>query len=325
MEQADTRVILLADDGPDFGLGHVKRLEYLQQVLEPSIRAKTRLISRDTHPPDEPEDRLRKEFWQIICEELSLLRPRLCVFDLSYSSWDPVWGHLIHSIPACTKLVGIDVPRVWMNRFHHVVHPGIGKSEGQGEYPNWHGGPEWVLAQRNPTWSPNTGTPKMTVTTGSQAFNSFRPWLERELASLSEYGIEISWVVGKHNDEQLGYLQTVGNSISYVDDSQLSERFLGSSLVVTRFGVTAFELTARGIPTIILPGWSDEEEEEVFELERAGVALVARSYAEVTELARDLAHSHSLQSKLSNLGKDYFKLKESHPLSILVAELLDKT
>jgi len=180
------------------------------------------------------------------------------------------------------------------------------------------------MAHRSPSWSPGNGVPKITVTTGSQAFDFFRPWLDHELASLSEVGIEVSWVVGKHSENQLDSLNFAEGSISYVDDSQLNERFSSSNLVITRFGVTAFELAARGVPTIILPGWSDAESEEVFELERAGVALVARSNGEVASLTQNLANDPDLQAKLSILGKEYFKLEKSHPLSLLVSQLVEE-
>ena len=324
MGQIDSTVILLADDGPDFGLGHVRRMEYLQQVLEPPIREKSRLISRENHPPNTADNGLRRQFWQGVHEEISSAKPSLCVFDLSYSNWEPVWGDLVNSLPASAKTIGIDVPREWMHRFDYVIHPGVGKSAGSEDFSNWQGGPEWVLAHRSPSWSPTSGTPKITVTTGSQAFDFFRPWLVHELASLSEAGTEVSWVVGKHSENQIDSLNSAENRISYVDDFQLNERFLNSNLVITRFGVTAFELTARGVPTIILPGWSDGEGEEVSELERAGVALVARSNGEVAKLAHNLALDRSLQTKLSNLGKDYFKLEESHPLSILVSQLVEE-
>jgi UDP-N-acetylglucosamine:LPS N-acetylglucosamine transferase len=211
-----------------------------------------------------------------------------------------------------------------MHRFDYLIHPGVGKPEGSENFPNWQGGPEWVLAHRSPAWCPSHGTPKITVTTGSQAFDFFRPWLEDELASLSEVGIEVSWVVGKHSENQIDSLNIAEGPISYVDDFRLNERFSSSNLVITRFGVTVFELTARGVPTIILPGWSDGEREEVSELERAGVALVARSNGEVATIAHNLAHDRSLQNKLSNLGKDYFKLEQSHPLSLLVSQLVEE-
>lgn len=324
MGQIDSTVILLADDGPDFGLGHVRRLEYLQKVLEPAIREKSRLISRENHPPNIANNGSRREFWQEVHEEFSSVKPGLCVFDLSYSNWEPVWGDIVNSLPSSTKSIGIDVPREWMHRFDYVIHPGVGKSAGSEDFPNWQGGPEWVLAHRSPPWSPSSGTPKITVTTGSQAFDFFRPWLEHELASLSEAGIEVSWVVGKHSGNQLDSLNSANNPIAYVDDFQLNERFSRSNLVITRFGVTAFELTARGVPTIILPGWSGGEREEVSELERAGVALVARTNGELAELAYNLANNRSFQTRLSNLGKDYFKLEKSHPLSLLVSQLVEE-
>lgn len=324
MSEVVAPIILVADEGPRFGMGHVKRLEYLYQILEPSIQRVTRLISAETHPSSFVGGGFQGQFWQEVYEVISNVRPGLCVFDLSYSSWELLWDDFAKSFLPSSKSIGIDAPQEWMHRFNFVIHPGIAKPEWSEGHSSWHGGPSWVLADRSPSWIPNNGVPKITVTTGSQAFDTFRPWLDHELARLSGVGMEISWVVGKHGESQLASLNSRNRSIAFVDDAELSERFSHSDLVITRFGVTALELTARGVPTIILPGWSEGEKDEVFELECAGIALVARSNHEVFELALHLAQNRSLQTALSTRAKEYFKLENTHPLSLLVSNLVSE-
>lgn len=324
MIPARSPVILVADDGPDFGLGHIRRLEYLHQVIEPSIRRKARLISRQTFPSSTVKDGSRRQFWQEVCDEFSALRPLLCVFDLSYSSWEPVWDRVAASIPSYAQSIGIDAPAGWRKRFDHVIHPGVAKSKIEESLGNWHGGPEWVLAERNPTWNPESGAPKLTVTTGSQAFESFHGWLSHHLCSLSDTGIEVEWVVGKHRENLIPWLNSQGRAIKYVSDTRLVERFTSSSAVLTRFGVTAFELTAKGVPTIILPGWTDSEAREVRELERSEVVLVARSESEVIQLVSRLAKDKELQLRLSRAARAYFQLPQQHPASRLVSQIVSE-
>jgi UDP-N-acetylglucosamine:LPS N-acetylglucosamine transferase len=163
------------------------------------------------------------------------------------------------------------------------------------------------------------------VTTGSQGFERFFGWLGEKLTILTDEGMEVSWVVGKHREDQMSELNSQGSPIAYVADTQLTERFTDSSVVLTRFGVTAFELTARGVPTLILPGWAAAEADEVHELARAGVVLVATSVDQVPQLAHQLASDRNLQMRLSEKARDYFKTESPHPAAKLVSQLVSRS
>lgn len=319
-----TPILLVADDGRDFGLGHVRRLEYLYRSLEPPIRKRARLISRENHPSRIVRGGRIRTFQQQVYEEISFAHPFLCVFDLSYSSWEPTWAKVAAALPPYARSIGIDAPLDWVDRFDYVIHPGIVKSESLENFSNWHGGPEWVFAARNPSWRPRSGVPTVTVTTGSQAFESFYGWLPQQLEPLNDAGIDVNWVVGKHREERIPRLNFFGSAITFVSDTLLAERFAASHVVLTRFGVTAFELTARGVPTIILPGWSKSEEREVIELERRKVALVAKSESEVGPLTHQLAEDEELQEKLSISSRDFFKLAHQHPASRLISRIVSE-
>ena len=322
MNEVGASVLLVADDGPDFGLGHLRRLEFLQKTIEPAIRKSSTLISREMYPPACRNRVGHKPFWQEVCEELASTQPLLCVFDLSFKSWETTWAEVQNMMPLSAKSIGVDVPVKWGNSFDHVIHPGIANTQLTGNLPTWHGGPEWVLAERVPHWSPRLGAPIVTVTTGSQAFESFHEWLPSQLGDLADAGIEVNWVVGKHREEQISHLNSLESSVTYVSDIFLAERFAASTVVLTRFGVTAFELTARGVPTIILPGWTEGEEREVMELERCKLALVAKSESEVGPLAHQLAEDRQAQMSLSMSSKAFFEIPHEHPASRLVSQIV---
>lgn len=321
MNEVGASVLLVADDGPDFGLGHLRRLEYLQKTLEPEIRQRSILISRETYPPACRSKLRHKPFWQEVCEEMTSIKPFLCVFDLSYTCWEQTWAQVLLAMQPSAESIAIDVPLDWVSRFDHVIHPGIVKSEFLEGLANWHGGPEWVLAKRDPTWIQQFGVPKVTVLTGSQAFESFQGWLTPQLEKLTESKVKVNWVVGKHREEKIPQLNSGGSAVTYVSDALLAARFAASTVVLTRFGVTAFESTAQGVPTIILPGWTESEEREVMAFERCGVALVAKSESEVGHLAHQLAHDMELQQALSTTSRNFFELKQEHPASRLVSQI----
>jgi hypothetical protein len=325
MTNNDPQVLLIADDGPDFGLGHVRRMEYLHDEIARSTDEACAILSREQHAAGMSSRGEVQPFWRRVCDVIARTGPALCVFDLKFSSWSEPWDHVVASMQPHSRTIGIDVPPEWSERFDHVIHPGVAELGLSASHANWHGGPGWVLVAREPRWSPVADPPRITVTTGSQGFERFFGWLDEKLTILTDDGLEVSWVVGKHREDQLSVLNSQGSPIAYVTDSQLTERFNDSSVVLTRFGVTAFELIARGVPTIILPGWAAAEADEVRELARAGVALVASSADKVPQLAHQLASDRNLQLRLSEKARDYFKIESPHPAAKLVSQIVSRS
>lgn len=319
------QVLLIADSGPDFGLGHLRRMEYLRDEITRSADIACSILSRDQHGAETSRHGELQPFWRRVCDVIATTGPALCVFDLKFSSWSEPWDDLLTSMQPHFRTIGIDVPLAWSDRFGHVVHPGVGDVGLSASPANCHGGPGWVLVAREPRWSPVAHPPRITVTTGSQGFENYFGWLEEKLTVLTDKGMEVCWVVGRHCEDQLSVLNSQGSPIAYVTDAQLTERFTHSSVVLTRFGVTAFELAARGVPTVILPGWKVAEANEVRELARAGVVLVAKSANQVPQLALRLASSRNLQIQISEKAKDYFKTESPHPAARLVSQLVSRS
>lgn len=316
------QILLVADDGPEFGLGHIRRLEYLIQALGPELRKNSFVLSRETYPPGFPTRNIVSSFSKQVCDAISAMRPALCIFDLSYTSWVDEWPSVASRIPSDTITIGVDVPPGWIENFDHVIHPGISPSEEFKRFANWHGGPEWVLADRFPRWNPKPGPPRVVVTTGSQAFGAFYHWLLPQLKVLAQERIEVSWVIGRHDKTWIEKVHTSDGGVSFVSDLDLEDRFANANVVLARFGVTAFELIGRGIPTVVLPGWALTEDNEVFELDRKGVALVVGTESEVSDSVLKLIHDLSLQESLSRAGSDLFRLNDKHPASSLISQLI---
>lgn len=318
----DPQVLLIADDGPDFGLGHIRRMEYLQDEIIRNTEIPCTILSRDRRDTGASSHREVEPFCRYVCDVIAKVQPALCVFDLKLSGWLDTWGSVKASLQPHARTVGIDVPAEWIERFDYVIHPGVAKFELSTNRANWRGGPPWVLVAREPRWNPKPGPSRVTVTTGSQDFERFFGWLDEKLTTLTDQGMEVNWVVGKHREDRLSSLNSQGGRIRYVTDIRLSERFVASSVVLTRFGVTAFELLARGVPTIILPGWTAGENNEVRELENAGVALVATTADQIPQLTLQLASDRNLQTRLSKKAEDYFSIESPHPLAKLVMQLV---
>lgn len=324
MTTNNRQVLLVADDGPDYGLGHLRRMEYLRDEIERSTEIGSAILSREQHVARTSSRGENRIFWRNVCDVVAKDQPSLCVFDLKFSSWSDSWDPVVASLPPYCKTIGIDVPSEWIEKFDYVIHPGVAGLGLSASPSNWHGGPAWTLVAREPRWNPAMAPPRVTITTGSQSFEKYFGWLGEILTALTDEGMEVSWVVGKHFEDQVADLNSLGSSITYVSDAKLSERFITSSAVLTRFGVTAFELAARGVPTIILPRWTDAESREILELARAGVVLVANTAKEVSQMAHRLATDRDLQKRLSEKARDFFGTASPHPAVKLISEIVSR-
>jgi len=293
-------------------------MECLRRACAPETQELIRLVSRHNHATRASGADEVRPFWTVVRDLIISEKPRLCVFDLKLPDWSSIWHHVRDSIPSTTHSIGVDVPVQWIDQFDDVIHPGVTSPKDARGSGNWHGGPEWVLVDRDPVWHPNREEESITVTTGSQSFTSFHSWLGAELRYLFRLGADVSWVVGTHFEDKIAELQSHSRSVKYVTDENLINRFTSSVFVMARFGVTVFELAARGVPTLVLPEWNSNEELEILELERNGVVIVARSRGEVGKLGESLLNNISLQHQLSEASKAYFRLEATHPASDLI-------
>jgi hypothetical protein len=321
MTKARHPIVFVADDGPRFGLGRLRRLEFLKRSCTSQTRELIRLVSRDHYRSSSLPRAKHRPFWMDVRDLIVSEQPRLCVFDIEHSEWEACWNQIRSSLPRSSRAIGIDVPPDWINNFDEVIHPGVSAPPGYRQYTHWHGGPKWVLVDRHPTWNPNAGESRVTATTGSQDFNAFFGWLEKELEVLANRGAKVSWVVGKHDAKSIGALTPYRGLVDFVNDDDLIQRFTSSTLVLARFGVTVFELGARGVPTIILPSWHPKESPEIIELEKRKVVLVAKSKSEIGVLGNQLLRDAHLREALSQRSMAYFGDSAVHPAADLIDRL----
>ena len=310
------RVLLVADDGPEFGLGHLKRMQFLHNQLSSVHRLEPRLLSRELFNESSASRLESITFPHYVSHEIAKTAPAVCVFDISYRHWETSWADLRLCKPRATKTVGVDVPRHFEREFSKVIHPSIGASDD--DDPKANSGPDWILVERKPIWMPKPRTSIVTIITGSQSVDQFRDWVTSELRQLSSAGIQIEWVIGKYRENLLAEQCSDQSSIRFVSDNGLAERLSATSIAITRFGVTAFELISRGVPTIILPEWSADEADEVAALRGSNVAMVCETRSDLSKNLERLLADPTLRKRLSTRAREFFATSGVHPAVSLI-------
>lgn len=306
-------ILLIADDGPSIGLGHLHRMRFLRNELRQRVELPLRLISRQGASKGTGGKQSTAAFATYLEHVITRTQPSLCVFDIDVDLWEADWSRIARALPNSTKTIGVDVPFHWADYFDTLIHPCVSPPTPNllAGRSNW--GPEWVLVNKLPRWDASNHSGKVTVLTGSQGFDQYFGTINTELGEIARSGNKVAWVVGAFKDRSIASLNRQSTTIRYVSDRNLPTRMSRSNLAIARFGVTVLELTARGVPTIVLPGWTEAEHGEVRSLQDAGVIVLCEDLRALPQQARQILSSEELQRNISERALRFFQREGSHP------------
>lgn len=119
----------------------------------------------------------------------------------------------------------------------------------------------------------------------------------------------IKWVIGPFsNYPNIDML--VNNQWKFIKNpSYLDDLMLETKIAITVFGVSFFELLYYGIPTIVFSPYGLKDNKELQEIEKLGVALVAKDESDVVVKLNELYVNESKQRELSEKSKNLFSSK----------------
>ena len=317
--------ILVADDGPEVGLGHRRRMEWLERELRAQLLIEARLLTRSgllsssAPAPDQTTDST-EQFGGMIQREINKQQASRIIFDLKWELWTHVLPGLLRGLDHVSTL-GVDTPPSWCPLFEDVFFPSVTLSEQHRlmGYGNW--GPDWLLMNRRAqpwTWC-RGDEPQVLVLTGSLGYSNFSGWLGEVITKSVSPSVKIHWLGAHgHADEGEGITEP---PVSIISDENVRQRQSSATYAVSRFGVSIFEMLGLGVPTVVLPGWRAHEEASVDFLEERGLALVARSRCDVGKKIAQLTFDDDLASSLSATTIEFFGTENKHPAVNLIENL----
>ncbi len=310
------KAIILCQIGYGIGLGHLKRSLRVASAIEEKLGAfveffvigpETKKIFLDERPAKFLDEGCS------ILERFRLNRPSidLVIIDVS-EKYLPAWitDVLKNATQSGAKIVAIDsldlrpyVDLVFAPSFR--IPRDIGGSDASASVAyGWDcflldGSPELV------EWRSGSGV--LVLTGGSDATNLGRCW-PTLLDKLLPAGTQINWVTGPFSESPCWPNTPRLDIVEHKAPSNLIPLISSSNYAVTVYGVSFFELVQSGIPTVVFSPYGDKDRDELEEINRLGLAIIAKDEVEATEGLVDLMANPSLSRDLSSRGMERLRL-----------------
>jgi len=306
---------IFAEAGPTVGLGHLRRMEFLVGLVKEELRANVRgfvlSAGRETDPFASTEFEILTTR-QDLCQQVQAdsEQGKLVVLDLKWSGFSErdIEDLMGASIPQ-RRFLFIDGPEVELRGSPIRLFPTFGVSNDLRQQSNVIYGPRYVFAARGGGLS---GSDSCLVLTGSTAHDSFTDQVNRIASDSRLSDMSFSWGIGPFLGESRIEAKLPPN-VSAHAFPKVDDVLADFSIALCRFGVSATETISRGVPTVILPGWKSSEDHSVLEIERLGLALVARSESEATNWLSQLRIDSSLRVSIHRRAREIFQPDLRHP------------
>lgn len=306
---------IFAEAGPTVGLGHLRRMEFLVGLVKEELRANVRgfvlSAGRETDPFAATEFEIlttRQDLSQQVQADSE--QGKLVVLDLKWSGFSErdIEDLMGASVPQ-RRFLFIDGPEVELRGSPTRLFPTFGVSNDLRQQSNVIFGPRYVFAARGGGLS---GSDSCLVLTGSTAHDSFTDQVNRIASDSRLSDMPFSWGIGPFLGESRIEAKLPPN-VSAHAFPKVDDVLADFSIALCRFGVSATETISRGVPTVILPGWKSYEDHSVVEIERLGLALVARSESEAIDWLSHLRIDSSLRLSIHRRAREIFQPDLRHP------------
>lgn len=306
---------IFAEAGPSVGLGHLRRMEFLADLIDEELYTtpSSFLVSASTSssPATSRRSELLTNRQQLFDQvHAKSLRGKLVILDLKWSEFS--MNELVELVGAPTpqrRFLLIDGPEAVLEGNPTRLFPAVAIAEKLRAQSNVIFGPRYSLAIRGGALS-NSDT--CLVLTGSTAHGGFIDQVNRIASDPRLSDMPFTWGIGPFVTESRFESQLARN-VTAVRLPSVGAVLPDYGIALCRFGVSALEALSLGVPTVILPGWKNSEEDSVSEIERLGLALVARSGSEAADWLGELRIDSSLRESLHEASRETFQPDSKHP------------
>ncbi len=171
----------------------------------------------------------------------------------------------------------------------------------------------------------NTGTLKnILILTGGSDATKLGQTLPKSIDLNFRKKENIKWVIGPFsNYPNIDILEN--NQWQFIKSpSYLDDLMLETKIAITVFGVSFFELLYYGIPTIVFSPYGLKDNKELQEIEKLGVAVVAKDESDVVVKLNELYINEFKQRELAEKSKNLFSFKGQDILYQEIKKLVEK-
>jgi len=310
-------ILFVSHYGAAVGRGHLSRMNYLQQEMAAKADLKGASLSLSVVDSAEflqslkgqPPNQIQTPVLASTIKGIISSQALNVILDIP---WDRFASteviKFIEAIPQGVKITCVDGPLFDINRNVRKVFPSISRPNTNDRFSEVSWGSQYVLAKRRDTnwfWEPG---PKWLVLTGSTENDKYAPLFAEHLSSRARSVHEFQWALGSEASPEL---KRAANDLKFlpVPPEDFDHQQTTASYSICRFGVSALEMLALGIPTIILPGWTSKENGEIAEIKAERIAIVLDDWDQLGPAVDFLTTDAALASAFSSSCVNYFGFK----------------
>jgi len=307
-------VLLVAFSGSDIGLGHLSRMNYLCSRLKNLVGLGVFVLFVDQATPRlrsasfaNHDDVQMVPLLQKALNEMTKIRASAVVLDLPWKKLTVAQiNAFVDSIPTGVAITCIDGPCTELSRPTRQIFPSVGKPLGvcAGASAEW--GPTWTFAaRRRPRWTWESGNDWILLS-GSTNLQKYLDIFASHLETDKHSPVNFRWAMGPFSSPSLQKAaQKAG--LNPIRPQEFKNAQHQASYGISRFGVSAIEMMALGVPTIILPGWDGSERGEIDAIREGGLGLVLDELSCLGTSVRSLIGDERKGAEMSRRCVDKFR------------------
>lgn len=264
-------------------------------------------------------------FFTQIIEAADAIKPDMLLLDCAW--WEEQFADL--SLLEClvemgVSIIGIDGPSSLNEAFDLVFFPSLAISlMNQESKDRVRFGPDCMLLPNRTQFEPRKKKDIVLVMNGGSDREGLgRVWPDFLAREIPQY-LQIKWIQGPLAQRPIVRKSTMARVQFIVNPRNLKSHILSASFGLSVHGISAYELMASGIPTVVYSPYGEKDHDAMTKLEELGVAEIAQSPEEAVILLKNLISNRERSAQLSARAADTFHAKGEYTLQSEIRRILD--
>ncbi|MDP5034621.1 hypothetical protein [Alishewanella sp. SMS8] len=309
MHKLENHTILLAcHAGSKIGLGHLSRISVAAQHLKPLGYEMHLLLQSDQHIPQAFPDYLtvqqidfEQNISETILKQVTRLNCRLVIFDFHYHSTPDTFATLLKALHVqLVKTIAIDALAEYIELLTMLYTPSFQVnptlSAWQQEKCQF-GWDAFLLKVSAETLVEKTYS-LLILTGGADTTNLGKEWLIT-LDRLLPENLTFHWVQGPFATAPTKPENTQREIHIHRNLPNLAKLMNTVTFAVTLYGISFYELLYYGVPCVVFSPYGNKDEQELNEISKQQLALVAKNEIDATTQLQRLISSKTLSQCLA--------------------------
>ncbi len=324
---------LIAQSGNKTGLGHIKRCITLYQFLKSntSLNLLFYIFSHDIINLNlDIRDYIyvhEEANFEILIKDLLNRERQILIFDLNEQEFSSKFTFYLKNLKPSqnTLMISIDSLLAYNNLIDYFFIPSFYYSEKLKNVDKKKLSFGWDHYLINNNFSPeikNFKQKKLIILTGGSDISNLGEKLPVKIDEILDVKCDINWVVGPFAQSPKYYNINKHNWSFQKSLKSLDHLYQISNYAISVYGVSFFELMYYGIPTVVFSPYGKKDINELNQISKLGIAIVAIDYEDAVNKLNHLLNNDDHARSLSNKAKSIFSKNGSYKFLEILKKLI---